>query len=115
MKLEQMTVRGRLVLGFSALLGVMVLLTALAVVKVHVIRDALQANSQEHAAIQRYAINFRGSAHDRAIAVRDVALGRTAEDRARELAAIDRLEKFYADSAQPLERLMAKTADAADL
>ena len=51
--------------------------------------------------IQRYAINFRGSAHDRSIAVRDVVLSASADERSRELATIDRLAKGDA-SAMPL-------------
>ncbi|WP_281262563.1 methyl-accepting chemotaxis protein [Aquabacterium olei] len=110
-----MTVRKRLAVGFGVLLGVLVVVTAMAVVKVQSIKRALQANSAEHSMIQRYAINFRGSAHDRAIAVRDVALSRTPEERNKELAAINRLAKFYADSAAPLEKLLATSVDAGDL
>jgi methyl-accepting chemotaxis protein len=113
--LNRMTVRGRLAVGFGALLGVLVLVTAMAVVKVQSIKAALQANSTEHSLIQRYAINFRGSAHDRSIAVRDVALGKTAADRSKEIAAIDRLAQFYAESAGPLEKLMQTSADVAEL
>lgn len=115
MVLGNLTVRRRLAVGFGALLGVLVLVTALAVVKVQSIKAALQANSTEHALVQRYAINFRGSAHDRAIAVRDVVLSRTPEDRVRELGAIDRLAAFYADSAGPLEALAAASGDAREI
>jgi methyl-accepting chemotaxis protein len=115
MMFERMTVRARLAAGFGALLAVLVVVTAIAVVKVQTIKTALQANSAEHALIQRYAINFRGSAHDRAIAVRDVALSATPDDRSRELATIERLAKFYADSAQPLEALLQTSPDAAEL
>jgi methyl-accepting chemotaxis protein len=97
------------------MLGVLVLITATAVVKVHSIESALVDNNTEHSLIQRYAINFRGSAHDRSIAVRDVALSKTAEDRARELAAIERLAKFYADAAGPLEKLLDTSSDKNDL
>lgn len=106
-----MTVRSRLALGFGSLLSVLVVVTAMAVIKVQSIKKALQANSAEHALIQRYAINFRGSAHDRSIAVRDVALSSSADERARELAAIEKLAKFYAESAGPLEKLLDTSAD----
>jgi len=82
---------------------------------VQAINTALKANSEEHAAIQRYAINFRGSAHDRAIAVRDVVLSASTTDRAREVATIARLASFYADSAGPLEKLLQTSTDAAKL
>ena len=115
MALNQMTVRARLSVGFGALLGVLVVVTAMAVLKVHAIKTALQANSAEHSLIQRYAINFRGSAHDRAIAVRDVVLSQQEGDRSKEKAAIDSLAAFYATSAGPLESLLATSEDAADL
>ena len=112
---NRMTVRKRLAIGFGSLLGMLVLVTATAVVKVHSIESALVDNSTEHSLIQRYAINFRGSAHDRSIAVRDVALSKTPEDLARELAAIERLAKFYADAAEPLEKLLDVSPDRKDL
>ncbi len=115
MDLGRLTVGRRLAIGFGALLGVLVVVTAIAVIKVQAIQAALQANSTEHALIQRYAINFRGSAHDRAIAVRDVALSQSAGDRAREKEAIEQLAKFYADSAGPLEKLLATSPDATEL
>ena len=86
--------------------------TLLATVKVDRIDAALRANGEQHAPVQRYAINFRGSAHDRSIAVRDVVLAATEADREREKAAIDRLARFYADSATPLEALL-RAPDAA--
>ena len=74
--------------------------------KVHTIKAALQTNQAEHAQIQRHAINFRGSAHDRAIAVRDMVLAKTPAERQQEQAEIARLAKFYADSAAPLTALI---------
>lgn len=115
MKLNNLTVRKRLSLGFGALLGFLVLVTAMAVVKVQAIKHALHANSSEHAPIQRYAINFRGSAHDRSIAVRDVALAKSEQDRVKEEQAIERLAAFYAQSAGPLEALLEGSAKAAEL
>jgi methyl-accepting chemotaxis protein len=115
MNMNNVPVSRRLAYGFGTLLGFLVLVTAIAVVKVQTIKTALQANSHEHSPIQRYAINFRGSAHDRSIAVRDVALSKTTEDRARELAAIERLARFYAESAGPLETLLKASGDAAQL
>ncbi|MBS3997522.1 MAG: MCP four helix bundle domain-containing protein [Hydrogenophaga sp.] len=110
-----MTVARRLYLGFGLILAILVAVAAVAITKVHTINTALKANSNEHAAIQRYAINFRGSAHDRAIAVRDVVLGASAADRAAEVAAIARLAAFYAEAAGPLEKLVQTSADATEL
>ncbi|MFG6428373.1 methyl-accepting chemotaxis protein [Roseateles sp. LYH14W] len=111
MKLDQLPVGTRLRLGFGLVLTILVIVTSVAVVKVNAIRAALHANNDVHASIQRFAINFRGSAHDRAIAVRDVVLGAEPADRQKETAAIDALARFYAESAKPLETLLATSAD----
>jgi methyl-accepting chemotaxis protein len=115
MNFNRMTVGKRLYLGFGALLAVLVVVTLVAITKVQAINSALQVNSEEHAAIQRYAINFRGSAHDRAIAARDVVLSGSAPERQREIAAIEQLARFYAESAVPLETLLQSSADAGEL
>ena len=60
MNFNRMTVGKRLYLGFGALLAVLVVVTLVAITKVQAINSALKVNSEEHAAIQRYAINFRG-------------------------------------------------------
>ena len=103
---SRMTVATRLYLGFGLILAVLVAVTTVAVFKVQVINESLRANSETNAAVQRYAINFRGSAHDRSIAVRDVVLSANPGDRQSEVAAIDRLAAFYANSAGPLEALI---------
>ncbi len=112
---DRMSVAKRLHLGFGLILAVLALVTVMGVWKVLIIESALSANSQEHALIQRYAINFRGSAHDRAIAVRDLALAGTPAEIDKEVALIAELAKFYADSAAPLEKLAAQSADKAAL
>ena len=83
-----MTVAKRLYTGFGAILVILAAVTVVAIIKVHIINTALLANSEQHVLIQRYAINFRGSAHDRSIAIRDVVLGTTEGDRRQELADI---------------------------
>ncbi|WP_318023245.1 methyl-accepting chemotaxis protein [Paucibacter sp. DJ1R-11] len=110
-----MNVSKRLALGFAAVLMILVIMAGIAMVKVYAIEGALQANSREHSQIQRYAINFRGSAHDRAIASRDYVLASTAEQRVKEAGTIASLAKFYADSAAPLEEKIGQSGDAREL
>lgn len=57
---------------------------------------------------QRYAINFRGSVHDRAIAIRDAVLVENDRDLQRHLADIERLKEFYRDSAGPMDAMFRK-------
>lgn len=103
---SRMTVATRLYVGFGMILALLVVLTGIAVVKVNRIDDALRVNNDIHVQVQRYAINFRGSAHDRSIAVRDVVLSPTVMERDREIATIAALADFYAESSAPLERLI---------
>ena len=77
MSLKNLTVAKRLYLGFGLLLAILAAVTLVAIFKVHAINAALHANSDSHLLIQRAAINFRGSAHNRSIAIRDVVLAGT--------------------------------------
>jgi methyl-accepting chemotaxis protein len=71
---SKMTIGARLALGFGAVLALMMVLTALAVSRVGHIDSALNHINDVNNVKQRHAINFRGSVHDRAIALRDVVL-----------------------------------------
>ncbi len=115
MNFNAMTVGKRLYLGFGAVLAILVLVTLVAIAKVSAINTALKVNNDEHAAIQRYAINFRGSVHDRAIAVRDAVLSSSATERQQLSHDIEQLAHFYAESVGPMERLLQSSADAAQL
>ncbi|EGI76292.1 methyl-accepting chemotaxis protein I, partial [Hylemonella gracilis ATCC 19624] len=103
-----MTVRQKLTAGFGVILLILVFLTITGLREVGVIKQALEENSEKNSLIQRYAINFRGSAHDRAIAIRDVAASVSAEELRREVAEIERLAAFYAKSAVPLDQMLAQ-------
>ena len=115
MTLNDLTVGKRIATGFGLLLAILLIVAGVAISKVLKIDEALTANSKEHTSIQRYAINFRGSAHDRAIAARDVVLAANQAERQSEIATIDRLARFYADSAKPMEALIGPSADAVEL
>jgi methyl-accepting chemotaxis protein len=104
---SRMSVGQRLFGGFGLVLAILVGVTLVAMAKVARIDADLRGNNDLHGPIQRYAINFRGSAHDRAIATRDVVLGASAAERQQELATIDKLAAFYAESAGPLEKLLS--------
>ena len=106
MLFSRMTVAARLYAGFGLILALLIVVTGVAVVKVNRIDQALRDNNNIHVQVQRYAINFRGSAHDRSIAVRDVVLSPTPAERDKEIATIAALADFYAQSATPLEKLV---------
>ncbi|TXH86859.1 MAG: methyl-accepting chemotaxis protein [Rhodoferax sp.] len=108
MSLSKLTVRQKLSAGFALILLILVGLTVTGLLEVSRIGTALESNALRSSVVQRYAINFRGSAHDRAIAIRDVAASQSDEELRREVAEIERLAAFYADSARPLDQMLVQ-------
>lgn len=104
---SRMTVAARLYLGFGLIVALLVVVTAVAVVKVDRIERALRANLDIYSQVQRNAINFRGSAHDRSIAVRDLVFSPSPSERDAALSTIESLANFYAQSTRSLEHLLA--------
>jgi len=101
-------------LGFAVVLCLMVLLTVVGITQVNRMNGALTAINDVHGVKQRYAITFRGSVHDRSIALRDAVLANPGELRA--LAAdIDRLKRQYDDAAGPMDALFAPGADVSNV
>jgi methyl-accepting chemotaxis protein len=103
---SKLTIGKRLALGFGVVLTMIVVLTVVGIQKVNFIDDTLEEVTEVNAVKQRYAINFRGSVHDRAIALRDVVLVDAAELPS-VIGEIDRLAEFYAQSAGPLDEVIA--------
>ncbi len=111
---QKMTIAKRLGWGFGSLLALMVLITAIGIQRVAFMDETLTAVNRGATLKQRYAINFRGSVHDRAIAVRDAVLEHDLTAAKAHVADIERLAAFYADSAQKLDQLMATDATEED-
>ena len=63
---------------------------------------------------QRYAINFRGSVHDRAISLRDVTLVTSPAEMRDAIESIEVLAAKYAESAGPLDQMMVGEGITAD-
>ncbi|WP_386080057.1 methyl-accepting chemotaxis protein [Vreelandella sp. F11] len=64
----------RLTLGFAALLGLLILLTAIGIYQVNQIDRDLTTINDVNGTKLGFAVDMRGSVHDRAIALRDVVL-----------------------------------------
>ena len=101
----------RLAAGFGVVLALMLVLVTIAVGRVGDISTGLTTINDVNSVKQRYAINFRGSVHDRAISLRDVTLVADAAALAPVLADIDRLSADYAKSAEQLDRMFAERTD----
>lgn len=97
----------RIGLGFAAIVSLLVLITAVGMQRVSVIDATLQDVSDNAAKVQRYAINFRGSVHNRAIAIRDAVLVNNDRELEIHLAEVTSLEKAYTESALPMDVLMS--------
>ncbi|MDX1677964.1 methyl-accepting chemotaxis protein [Arsukibacterium sp.] len=108
---QSMTVAMRLGLGFGVVLLLMVALTLFGVQRVSQIDKTLTEITEVNSVKQRYAINFRGSVHDRAIALRDITLVPNLADLPIILDDIARLQAFYQQSRQPMDQLFQASTD----
>ncbi|MBB4088070.1 methyl-accepting chemotaxis protein [Sphingomonas carotinifaciens] len=104
-----MKVSSQVYAGFGAIMALLLSVAAIATMLVGSIGEDLRTVNESNSVKQRYAINFRGSVHDRAIALRDVILADTGE-----LPGIrrhiDELTAKYAQSAGPLDAMLAPAA-----
>ena len=110
MKFNDLKIGTRLAIGFGLVLAMLVLLSIVSIGKVGIIRDDLSTINDVNSVKQRYSINFRGSVHDRAIALRDISLVSASELDA-VTTNIERLTGLYDASAGPLDTMMAATGD----
>jgi methyl-accepting chemotaxis protein len=105
--LHRLSVGNRLVAGFLIVVLGMVVVTGLGVSRVEQVSDRLTVINELNSVKQRYAINFRGSVHDRAISLRDVVLSTTPAQLQQHAADIERLAADYAASAEKLDEFFA--------
>ncbi|MDE6978640.1 MAG: methyl-accepting chemotaxis protein, partial [Helicobacter sp.] len=99
----------RLYGGFGIVVLVAIIMVIIGIMQVIRIDKNLNTITNDNAVQQRYAINFRGSVHDRSIAIRDVILATTAPYLNQQITLINKLEKDYQDSAAPLDAIAAST------
>jgi methyl-accepting chemotaxis protein len=104
----------RLGAGFLVVVLAMVALVVTGLVQVRSIDQRLTIINDRNAVKQRYAINFRGSVHDRAIAIRDVVLAGSAAELNDEEALIAKLADNYKDSDLKMQQVFADTAATSD-
>ncbi|GAB7192277.1 methyl-accepting chemotaxis protein [Kineococcus sp. NUM-3379] len=105
--MPRITIGRRIGAGFAVLVLLMIGLTTMGVVRVQDIDERLTTINDVNSVKQRYAINFRGSVHDRAISLRDVVLAESAAEVDAEKAIIAELASAYAASAEKLDAIYA--------
>lgn len=96
----------RLYLGFGLVLSLMLAVTLFGVFQINNANQTLEHVNAIDSTKQRYAINFRGSVHDRAIAIRDAVLVNDVDELHTHLAKISQLDALYQQSANDLNRLL---------
>jgi len=102
---NSISLASRIGLGFAVIVSLLILITAVGIQRVGFIDSTLEHVSEKAAKIQRYAINFRGSVHNRAIAIRDAVLVNSDQDLTVHLNEVVNLEQAYSDSAIPMDQL----------
>lgn len=95
--------------GFASVLLLMVILTAEGVREVNLIDHSMKVINDVNSVKQQYAVDFRGSVHDRAIAVRDAVLVDDEADLAPILADIQRLEGNYREAAAGMREIFSES------
>ena len=105
-------VAARLIAGFGFLLILMIGLTFYSTGQVAEINHNLGLVNDINSVKQRFAINYRGSVHDRAIAIRDVTLVTTPEERQTAEALIAKLAATYAENEKKMADMVASPAGA---
>ncbi|MBQ4801103.1 methyl-accepting chemotaxis protein [Pseudoalteromonas sp. MMG006] len=103
-----MTINMRLVTGFGIILAMMLILTIIGISRVSLINSNITHMTDVNSVKQRYAINFRGSVHDRAIALRDVVLITEQSTLNTVLNDIKELDAFYQTSSRAMRALMSE-------
>jgi methyl-accepting chemotaxis protein len=103
---SSLSIRARLSIGFGVALALLVLLTAQGINRVNYIDRTLAKITDVNSVKQRYAINFRGSVHDRAIAIRDIAIADSDARISEYEKEITRLEGFYAESESQMTQML---------
>nr|WP_298101100.1 methyl-accepting chemotaxis protein [uncultured Shinella sp.] len=100
-------ISARLGLGFGFLVALMLVLTWTSISQVNSINHDLGRINDVNSVKQRFAINYRGSVHDRAIAIRDVVLVASEGERKEAIALIDKLATTYAENEKKMADMVS--------
>lgn len=104
-----LTIAQRLALGFGIIVALMLCIAVIGAMRVNFIDQTLTEVNEGASPKQRQAINFRGSVHDRAIAIRDAVLVRNQDGLETHLEEIRELKSYYGESASTMEELFSAT------
>ena len=99
--------------SFGLMILLIIILTVIGINRVSIMDNTLQNDVELTSTKQRYAINFRGSVHDRAISIRDVVLSSNKDSSLYKdsLSDIKGLEEFYTSSAKSLDEIFTNKSN----
>ena len=112
--MRRMTITTRLAAGYLAVPLMLLILAAFSMVKVGSIASALGTVNDVNSVKQRYAINFRGSVHNRAILLRDVVLLSSRADIDQALGDIETQAGNYTRSAEAMDAMFVRNVAVTD-
>lgn len=103
--LNNVSINNRLLIGFSITTLLMIILTTVGIYRVNMIGSSLTTMTEVNVVKQRNAINYRGSVHDRAIAIRDLATSSSPAEANIHINNINELADFYKSSQKNMEAM----------
>ncbi len=98
----------RFVIGFAVVLALMVGVAVMAEVNVSSIASSLATINDVNSVKETYAVNLRGTVHERAISTRDVTLISDPTDLAATISRINGFTRQYRDNATLLDEIMQR-------
>ncbi len=107
-------ISSRVIIGYLTVLFMLLVLAAFSIMKVDAIASALAMVNDVNSVKQRYAINFRGSVHNRAILLRDVVLLSNRAEIDQALADIQTQAGNYTSSASAMDQMFARNVAITD-
>jgi len=108
-RFSETNISTRLTFAFSTLLALLALLTAVGIYQVNQIDRGLTAINDVNGAKQRFAVDMRGSVHDRAIALRDIVMTSDASRLTTLNEEMSQLAANYDTAIESMQRVMRET------
>ena len=104
-----MRISQKLYSSFGLIILLIIILTVIGINRVSVMDKTLKNDVELTSTKQRYAINFRGSVHDRAISIRDVVLSENRDSNLfkNSIEDIKQLAEFYSKSAKSMDEIFS--------
>ncbi|BCZ18288.1 methyl-accepting chemotaxis protein [Helicobacter sp. NHP19-003] len=105
---DRLSVSQKLFGGFTIVIMLMVVVACVGTIRVRSINSILTELTDYNAVKQRYAINMRGSVHDRSVAIRDAILAQNAAYYQTQVSLIQKLNVDYRQNKENMADMFAR-------